>query len=176
MTDIEQSEAKAESLSKLGWEQRFLLEAHLKSLFSKDPSTKVGAVIVDPVSNTVISSGWNGPARGVDDTNPKRFQRPEKYFWFCHAEENAILNAARNGVRTDETEIYVTHPPCAHCARKIIQAGIRTVHVDRQNVESYIDANNQHGFHQAMQMFSEASVEWVQVNREFVLTVESTHV
>lgn len=109
------------------WESRWFEHAALKARYSKDRSTKVGAVIVSPRSQTGVSDGWNGFPRGVDDDVEKRHQRPEKYLFTEHAERNAIYNAARLGHATEGCTIYCTLPPCADCARAIIQAGITRV-------------------------------------------------
>lgn len=92
---------------------------------SKDPSTQVGAVIVDRDKN-IVSTGYNGAARGVHDT-PERYERPTKYGFVVHAEANAVFAAARRGVSTEDGTIYVTHTPCSSCADAIIQAGITCV-------------------------------------------------
>ncbi len=89
---------------------------------SKDQSSRVGCVIVDSL-NRIVSVGYNGPPRGVnDDMVPQT--RPEKYYWFEHAERNAIYQA-RGGV--EGCTLYVGCMPCADCARAIIQAGVRKV-------------------------------------------------
>ena len=95
---------------------------------SKDPSTKVGAVIVGK-NNEVVSTGFNGFPRGFKDKDvPERYERPLKYDLTEHAERNAIYNAARIGSRLDECKIYVNSlPPCTDCARGIIQSGIKEV-------------------------------------------------
>jgi dCMP deaminase len=91
---------------------------------SKDTSTKVGCVIVGP-DNEVRGVGFNGMPRGVDDDVDARHERPVKYMWFEHAERNAIYNCARAGTATNGCRLYVNSlPPCADCARAIIQAGI----------------------------------------------------
>lgn len=105
------------------WDSYFLQLAALISTRSKDRSVQVGAVIVDCMHN-VISSGYNGFARGIDDDVDSRHERPTKYLWIVHAEENAILAAARSGHSTLNCLLYCTHPPCSRCARGIIQAGI----------------------------------------------------
>jgi dCMP deaminase len=105
------------------WDQRFLdLAAHISS-WSKDPSTKVGAVIVND-KNHIISLGYNGLPRGVDDCEARYNHRDVKYKFVCHAERNAIDNA-----HTDVTgcTIYVTLMPCNECAKSIIQRGIKRV-------------------------------------------------
>lgn len=97
------------------------LAAHLAG-WSKDPSTKVGAVIVGP-DNDVRAIGYNGLPRGIDAL-PDRFMRPQKYVWIEHAERNAIYTAARNGVPLNGCRLYLNWFPCADCARAILQAGI----------------------------------------------------
>ena len=100
--------------------------ARLVASWSKDRSRCVGAVIVDK-RNVVVSLGWNGMARGIDDEVESRHQRPEKYLWAEHAERNALYNAAAAGNATLGANIFQSMYPCAHCARGIIQAGIREV-------------------------------------------------
>lgn len=92
---------------------------------SKDP-TKVGAILVAP-GGEIILTAFNGPPRGVGDT-PERFERPAKYLFASHAEANLIAFAARNGIKTQGCKVYVTHAPCASCARTLIQAGIAEIH------------------------------------------------
>jgi dCMP deaminase len=99
------------------------LAKHFAS-WSKDRSRKVGAVIVNPDTRVLLVSGYNGFPRGVNDNVDARHQRPEKYMWTIHAEENAVVNAARHGIATDGQAMFVTWFPCAPCANTIIQAGI----------------------------------------------------
>lgn len=112
----------------LSWDKKYLRLAIHVAGWSKDDSTKVGAVLVGP-NNAVRSLGFNGPPRGVNDDVPERWQRPEKYQWCEHAERNAIFNAAADGIPTRGCTMYVTsYPakfgPCDNCCRAIIQAGI----------------------------------------------------
>ena len=96
-------------------------------LKSKDKSTQIGAVIVG-VDNEVLSTGYNSFPRGLDDTIDERQERPEKYFWFEHAERNAIYNAARIGVSLKNSTIYLTSGlPCMDCARGIVNSGVKIV-------------------------------------------------
>ena len=106
------------------WDTRFLELAQLVSTWGKDPSTRCGAVIVDS-ANRVVSVGYNGFARGVADTPDRLDDRDVKLKMVIHAEENAILFAQRNLVGCT---LY-TWPfmPCAGCAGKVIQVGIRRV-------------------------------------------------
>ncbi len=78
------------------WDKLWIDQAQRFSEESKDRSTRVGCVIVTP-DNKLVSSGWNGFPRGVDDTIDERHNRPEKYNWAIHAELNAILNHAHTG-------------------------------------------------------------------------------
>lgn len=102
---------------------------------SKDTSTQVGAVVIGP-THEVRSMGYNGSPRGCTADEDERGRvRPEKYFWFSHAEANAITNAARVGTPLDGSSIVVTHFPCMDCARLIVQAGIKRVVTLRPNAE-----------------------------------------
>lgn len=101
----------------------FMLEtAERFSNFSKDPSTKVGAIICD--SNfRILSAGYNGfPTKYPDDYS--NITREEKHLISIHAEVNAILNAAKNGVNLSGSTIYVSEHPCSNCTAAIINAGI----------------------------------------------------
>jgi dCMP deaminase len=90
---------------------------------SKDPSTKVGAVIFDP-KRRIVSAGYNGFARGVNDTPERLENRDVKYRLVLHAEKNAIMFAT---APLEGCTIVVTHPCCAQCAAVIIQSGIKHV-------------------------------------------------
>ena len=109
------------------WDEYFVKMARLASTRSKDPSTHIGAVIVGP-NNEVLSTGYNNFVRGINDNVPERSERPEKYFWFEHAERNAIYNAARQGIRLEGSRIFLScWIPCTDCARAIIQSGIKEI-------------------------------------------------
>lgn len=102
--------------------------------WSKDRAHQVGSVIVGS-ANQILSTGYNGFPRGVDDEVDERHERPAKYDWTEHAERNAINNAARFGVRIDGSDIYTSLFPCIACARSIIQVGIETVVTSEPNTE-----------------------------------------
>ena len=106
------------------WSDYFAGFARHAALKSKD-STQVGAVLVGP-EGEIRLTGFNGPPRGVRDL-PERRERPEKYRFTSHAETNLIAFAAREGIRTKDCAVYVTHYCCASCARTLIQAGISAV-------------------------------------------------
>jgi len=108
------------------WDMRFIELARHISGWSKDPSTKVGCVVVGE-DREIRSTGFNGFPRGIDDDPERLADRKKKYPLICHAEENAIMHAARIGVSLKDSTAYVTWPPCSRCARSLIQAGIREV-------------------------------------------------
>jgi dCMP deaminase len=116
------------------WDVRFLRLALEVSTWSKDRSTQVGAVIVGE-DRSPGPYGYNGFPRFIDDDKAERHSRPTKYDWTEHAERNAIYNAARMGVALKGSTIYVTHVPCADCARAIIQVGITRVVTDASCME-----------------------------------------
>ena len=105
------------------WDIRFIELARHISGWSKDPSTKVGCVVVGE-DREIRSTGFNGFPRGIDDDAERLADREKKYPLICHAEENAIMHAARIGVSLKDSTAYVTWPPCSRCARSLIQAGI----------------------------------------------------
>lgn len=138
------------------WTDYFLAMAHLVASKSKDPSTKVGCVVITE-DKVVAATGYNGLPRGVED-KAERMERPAKYLWTSHAEENAVAQAARVGMKLKGGTAYVTHMPCSRCARTLIQAGIETVVVDRGTTSM-----PQEEFDVAMQMFKEAGVDVAQI-------------
>lgn len=111
----------------LDWDETFMLMSHLIAHRSKDPSTQVGACIVD-ANNVVVGLGYNGFPRGChDDKLPwcrEGATLDTKYAYVVHAEANAIMNA--NGPVAG-CRMYVALFPCNECAKMIIQSGIREV-------------------------------------------------
>ena len=102
--------------------------AIIASKRSKDPSSQVGAVIVDN-DHKVVSIGYNGMPRSLDDKDlswNKNEGLDNKYLYVCHAEFNAILNV-RNGSSVNGCTVYVTLFPCNECAKAIIQTGIKKI-------------------------------------------------
>ncbi|MFZ9718200.1 MAG: deoxycytidylate deaminase [Chitinophagaceae bacterium] len=112
----------------LSWDEYFMGIALLSAQRSKDPSTQVGACIVN-AKNKIVGAGYNGlPAGCNDDEFP--WQREgeflsTKYPYVCHAELNAILNNI--GIDLHGCRIYTALFPCNECAKAIIQAGIQEV-------------------------------------------------
>lgn len=118
---------ETQSLPEEYWHRSCMKKAQQVGLLSKDPSTKVGCVIAR--DRQVLVTGYNGLPRGVNSA-PERLERPEKYFWFEHAERNAIYVAAEFGVQLAGATLYTVAEPgigkgiCADCARAVIQTGI----------------------------------------------------
>lgn len=105
------------------WDVYFFAIADAARSLSKDQSTKLGAVIVGP-DREIRATGYNSFPRGINDHDPSRQLRPAKYHYFEHAERNAIYNAGRVGIPLKGCVLYCEWPPCADCARAIIQVGI----------------------------------------------------
>lgn len=141
----------------MNWTQYFVNIAEVVKLRSKDINTQIGAVIVGQ-DHEIVSTGYNSFPRGIKDLEPERQERPEKYYWFEHAERNAIYNAARVGVSTNKCSIYLTcGMPCADCARAIINAGIKNVYCRSDGVGAK-DARWIEHAKRSEQMFKESDV------------------
>lgn len=151
MSNIEKEE------SQKIWLARFINLATMISGWSKDPSTKVGAVIVDK-DNRIISTGYNGLPKGVEDTHERIHNREIKLTMVVHAEENAILFSKCD---LSDKILFVTMPPCSHCACKIIQSGIKTVY-SYQNKNPKWDES----IKISKQLFEESGVKFFELNDE----------
>lgn len=111
------------------WKHRFIRLAKEISTWSKDPSTKVGAVLVDS-QNRVVSLGYNGFARGVYD-HPDRYEDRElKYKIVLHAEENALYSSHTKDFG-DCVMVTYPLPPCPLCASRLLQNGIKKILMPR---------------------------------------------
>jgi len=140
----------------MNWDEYFINIAEQVKLKSKDKRTQIGVVVVGK-DNEIVSTGYNSFARGINDDIDERQERPEKYFWFEHAERNAIYNAARIGVSTLGTTMYMTcGMSCSDCARAIINSGISKI-VLRKGKGAKGDKWNESSI-RSIQMFKEAGV------------------
>lgn len=141
----------------MSWNEYYLNIAEVIKSKSKDQSTKIGAVIVGR-GNEILSTGYNSFPRGIEDNKLERQERPEKYFWMVHAEMNAILNAARIGVSTNESKMFLTCGiPCTNCGKAIINAGISEIYCKREDTT----VNRQKWDEEAkrtLKMFEEAGI------------------
>jgi dCMP deaminase len=138
------------------WDDYFMTMVYLVASKSKDKNTHIGAVVVGP-KNEVRSVGYNGFVRGLKDDVPERQQRPEKYFWFEHAERNAIYNATLMGVSLENCKMYTNGVPCMDCARGVVQSGIREVIVDYEWDKDNSDKWRENA-ERTSQMFQEVGV------------------
>ncbi len=138
------------------WDKRFVDLAQLVSLWSKDPSTQTGAVIVDPAGR-LVSTGFNGfPQSIADDYRLK--DRETKYEMIVHCEVNALIFAERS---IKDCTLY-THPfhSCSRCASIMIQAGIKRVvapELEKRHIERWAE-----NLELSKSLFREAKVEVVE--------------
>lgn len=158
----------------VSWDEMFILQAALIAQKSKDPSTKVGCVIVGD-DNAVLSMGFNGFPRGIGENDSRRWKRPEKYHWVEHAERNAIYNAARNGINLNGARAYLNWEPkpCADCTRALIQVGIKEI-IGPDRAFSGKGAGKHYSINHADIMLKEAGVRQrvFRVTNEFFTIVE----
>lgn len=135
------------------WDVRFMRLAHEVASWSKDPSTKVGCLLVK--DKKVVSLGYNGLPAGVEDSLERLQNRDLKYEMTVHAEVNAVTTAALHGVSTDGCTAYVTFHPCSRCAAVLINAGIATVVVSAHdiNCDRWLDS-----FRLASSLLNEAGI------------------
>jgi len=142
-------------MSEQTWNIRWMDMCKLISTWSKDRSRQTGAVIVDE-RNVLVSIGWNGFPRNINDYLHERHERPAKYKWTEHAERNAIYNAAANGHPTKNCTMYLPWYPCADCARAIIQSGITKIVCVEPDWNDHIWAEN---FKVVKEMLDESEIE-----------------
>lgn len=132
------------------WHRRFFELAQHVAEWSKDPSTQVGACVVND-RKQVLSLGFNGFPRGVEDNISRLMNKETKYKFVSHAERNALDNAF---VDIEGATMYSTLFPCNECAKGIIQKGIKTV------VTTHPDLDRKHNnLDESLQMFNEAGVK-----------------
>ena len=103
------------------WDEYFMKIAETVALKSKDPSSKMGCVIVDK-DKRVVSLGYNGMVRGADESKMTLSERPMKYYFVIHSEMNAILFAREN---LEGCTIYNRVATCENCLKHCLQAGIK---------------------------------------------------
>ena len=145
--------------------RKYMEIAEAVARLSKDTSTKVGTIILGQGGTEIRSLGYNGAPRGCSADEDSRVEtRPEKYFWISHAEQNAIVNAARVGTPLVGGILIVTHPPCMDCARAIVQAGITEVYWDAPTTD-FLERWNDH-LGRVFELFTECGVYWAQLERK----------
>jgi dCMP deaminase len=112
------------------WDEFFMRHVYLSALKSKDPRTKIGAVLVR--ENHLISTGYNGFGKGINDLADRYNDREIKYSFICHAEFNSVLQCAKFGISSDKTILYTPGFPCAECCKAIVQGGIVEIVLHKQ--------------------------------------------
>lgn len=150
----------------ISWDDYFMGLALLSAKRSKDPSSQVGACIVDKNTNRIISVGYNGLPRFCSDDeypwNRDGESMNTKYFYVVHAELNAILNS--RGANLEESRLYTTLFPCNECAKAIIQSGIKEIVYlsDKYSDTDIVKASKR--------MFTSAGVKFTQFesDKEFI--------
>ncbi len=140
------------------WQDNFFNIAKEVGSWSKDPSSKIGAVAVSP-SRRILCTGYNGFPVGIIDTYERLHDRDQKYKYMIHAEKNCIYNAVASGVGLKDSHLFVTGlPVCEHCALAVVQSGIKYVYMQHP---SAIADKWQESFKETSKIFHEAGVNYV---------------
>lgn len=139
-------------MERISWNQYFMAQSHLLALRSTCPRLSVGATIVR--EKRIIAGGYNGSISGGEHCIDEGcYMRDNHCIRTVHAEINALLQCAKYGTPTDGADLYVTHFPCLHCTKAIIQAGIKNVYY----------ANDYRNDPYAVELFETAGVRVVKV-------------
>jgi dCMP deaminase len=140
------------------WDKKHLRHAlFIGENYSKDPSTKLGALIVRH-NNTIVSMGYNGFARGIKDTEERLNDRSLKYPLTVHGEMNAIISAKEN---LSGCTLYVAPlPPCSSCTAAIINSGITRVVAAYDKESLNTERSKAMGFDLSQVQFKEARIEF----------------
>lgn len=110
------------------WDDRWMNRAADYASWSKDPSSKIGAVAVDPIRKLELVGGYNGFPRNISDSIERYVHKETKYKLIVHAEMNVVANAAYHGISLNGAHLYVYGlPVCSDCAKVLINTGITKV-------------------------------------------------
>lgn len=140
----------------LQWMEYFMTLAKNVSEMSKDPSHKIGAVIVDK-NKRIVSTGFNGFARNIIDSEERLNNKEIKRKLTLHAEENAVSFAKRD---LSDCDIYVYgYPPCTHCTSLLIQSGIKCIYY--RNPTNRVSDHWREDFELAKQIAKEADIPYL---------------
>lgn len=157
-SEIEDEITEIETLKQKAKDIRFLNLSKEISSWSKDPSTKVGAIIVGQ-KGQIVSQGYNGFPRGFNDSERLYADKETKYRFIIHAEANAIYNALYNGASVEGCTIYVHGLPCCtECAKAIVQSGIKRVVYDSEPKSNWVK-----NCEDALEIFKQANVEVIKI-------------
>lgn len=142
-------------MERISWDQYFMAQSHLLALRSTCSRLAVGATIVR--DNRIIAGGYNGSVSGSDHCiDVGCYVVDDHCIRTIHAEINALLQCAKFGVPSEGAHIYVTHFPCVHCSKALIQAGIKKIY--------YATDYKNHPY--ALELFNEANVQTHHVELE----------
>lgn len=139
------------------WDQYFINIARMVATRSKDPSTKVGAVIAK--DKRIVSTGYNGFPQEIEDRQEWLSDRKTKYSLMIHAEMNAILMAKKYGLSVEGCDLYVTLLPCCECATIIIQSGIKSVKCLDDFNPRYVES-----FKETKKLFDQAGILYEKIS------------
>lgn len=149
------------------WDCRFIRLAKEVSIWSKDPSTKIGCVIVDN-NRKLIGTGYNGFPQGISD-DERLCEKHLKLPLIIHAEMNALLNCLDSGTSVKNAHMYIFGlPPCSECTKHIIQSGIkRVVYCVREKDRKVWEERSK----LSLEMIIEAGLEYDEINENICNTV-----
>lgn len=147
------------------WVSYFMNIARVVASKSKDPSTKVGCVVVDTATKRILATGYNGFPPGVKEP-PERWTRPLKYSYVIHSEQNAIAAAARFGINLTGATMFVTLHPCSDCAKLIAAAGISNIVFIESDLERKQDRDWIDLLENSKNIFKESNIQLIAVTEK----------
>lgn len=137
----------------------YKLAQYQAEVFSKDPAKKVAAIAIAHDTHQILSTGYNGICRKLKETED-RWTRPRKLEYVVHAEMNMVCNAARSGIKIENSICVVTMFPCVDCCKALIQSGIDTIVCEKP------DLNHERwgeSFKISLELMNEANIELIYV-------------
>jgi dCMP deaminase len=141
------------------WDQHFFNIAKEVASLSKDPSTKVSCVAVS-YDRRILSTGYNGFPRGVEDSIERLSNRETKLKFMCHAEKNCIYNACHHGISLNKSTVYIWGCPLCHeCAKGLIQVGVQKINC-AFNYDKYKNTQWYEESEFTLNLLQEAGVEY----------------
>jgi dCMP deaminase len=140
------------------------LAKYQANLFSKD-TTKVGCIFIDKNNFSILSCGYNGFIRNAPEPET-RWIRPEKYTYVIHSELNGIINAARCGIKLDNSIVFVTMFPCSDCTKALLQVGISILVTIEPNLT---DSKWSESFKTSQIMLKESNIKIILFNSDELL-------
>lgn len=150
------------------WDKRFMRLARDIATWSKDPSSKIGAVIVND-ERRILATGYNGFPRGIADSDDRLNDREKKYSMIVHAELNALMNALYAGVSVKGATLYVYGLPiCSDCTKSVIQSGIARIVITDPRDEDVPEKWKTIWFEKSDPMFYESGMMISYINKKFL--------